>query len=101
ELIRLGNQATLYRQTELALRLQALSDRLSDELDAEEEINNQAGIQPCPPQLSVPTAQSIVRASVLAAVQRRMPYCHINATGLGLTYAARRSFMQQCLRVVP
>ena len=42
ELARLASRAILYRQPGLALRLQRAGDGLSDELDEEEEINQQA-----------------------------------------------------------
>jgi hypothetical protein len=44
ELARLASRAILYRQSGLALRLQRAGDGLSDELDDEEEINQQAKI---------------------------------------------------------
>ena len=44
ELARLASRAIRYRQPGLALRLQRAGDGLSDELDEEEEINQQANI---------------------------------------------------------
>src|SRR5262249_40450644 len=52
QLSRLSSRAILYRAPGLALSLQQAGDRLSDELDEEEEINSQSGIPytlyPCP-----------------------------------------------------
>ena len=97
ELARLASRAILYRQPGLALRLQAAADRLSDELDEEEEINNAAEIPyqifPCPAPLPYPA-----RAYVIAPIERRMPICRIAADALRLSFEARRARMQQCLR---
>jgi hypothetical protein len=98
ELARLASRAILYRQPGFALRLQAAADRLSDELDEEEEINNAADIPyqifPCPVPSPYPA-----RAYVLGAIERRMPVCRIQADALRLSFEARRSRMQQCLRL--
>ena len=52
QLSRLASRAILYRAPGLALSLQEAGDRLSDELDEEEETNQQAGmpytLYPCP-----------------------------------------------------
>ena len=45
QLSRLASRAILYRAPGLALSLQQAGDRLSDELDEEEEVNSQSGIQ--------------------------------------------------------
>lgn len=96
----LASKAILYRQPGLALRLQAAADRLSDELDEEEEINNIAEIPyqifPCPVPAIYPA-----RAIVLPAVERRMPSCRVAADALRLSFEARRARMQQCLRPRP
>ena len=98
ELARLASRAILYRQPGLALRLQAAGDRLSDELDEEEEINNAAEIPyqifPCPAPPPYPA-----RAYILGAIERRMPVCRFQADGLRLSFEARRARMQQCLRL--
>ena len=97
-LARLASRAILYRQPGLALRLQAAADRLSDELDEEEEINNAAEIPyqifPCPAPAPYPA-----RAYVLGAIERRMPVCRFQADALRLSFEARRARMQQCLRL--
>jgi hypothetical protein len=98
ELARLSSRAILYRQPGLALRLQRAGDGLSDELDEEEEINQQANIPytvyPCP----VSPASYPARAIVLRGIERRMPLCRRQADALRLSFDARRSLMQQCLR---
>jgi hypothetical protein len=97
ELARLASRAILYRQPGVALRLQAAADRLSDELDEEEEINNAAGIPyqifPCPAPLPYPA-----RAYVIGPIERRMPTCRIAADALRLSFEARRARVTQCLR---
>jgi hypothetical protein len=97
ELAYLASKALLYRQPGLALSLQATANRLSDELDEEEEINNAADIPyqvfPCPAALPYPA-----RAIVLGAIERRTARCRFEADALGLTFQARRSRMEQCLR---
>jgi hypothetical protein len=101
ELAHLASKALLYRQPGLVLRLQAAANRLSDELDEEEEINNAAEIPyqifPCP----VTPASYPARAIVIWAFERRMPRCRFEADTLALTFQARRSRMQQCLRPRP
>ena len=98
ELARLASRAILYRQPGLALRLQTAGDALSDELDEEEEINQQAGIPytvyPCP----VPAAPYPARAIALRAVEQRVPACRRQADALRVSFEARRRLMQQCLR---
>ena len=93
----LSSKAILYRQPGLALRLQAAADRLSDELDEEEEINNAAEIPyqifPCPVPAIYPA-----RAHVIGAIERRMPGCRIAANALRLSFEARRARVTQCLR---
>jgi hypothetical protein len=82
----------------LALRLQRAGDALSDELDEEEEINQQAGIPytvyPCP----VPAAPYPARAIALRLVEQRVPACRRQADALRVSFEARRRLMQQCLR---
>jgi hypothetical protein len=98
ELARLESRAILYRQPALALGLQRAGNALSDELDEEEEINQQAGIPytvyPCPALSPHPA-----RAYVLPLLEQRMPACRRQADALGQSFAARRSLMQQCLRL--
>jgi hypothetical protein len=98
ELAHLASKALLARQPGLALSLQAAANRLSDELDEEEEINNAAEIPyqifPCPAPSAYPA-----RAVVLGFIERRMPRCRAEADALGLTFQARRTRMQQCLRL--
>ena len=97
ELARLSSRAILYRQPGVALRLQAAADRLSDELDEEEEINNAAEIPyqifPCPAPLPYPA-----RAYVIGPIERRMPTCRTAADALRLSFEARRARVTQCLR---
>src|SRR5215467_10574940 len=94
ELARLASRAILYRQPGLALRLQ----RVGDELDDEEEINQQADIPytvyPCP----VPAAPYPARAIALRVVEQRVPACRRKADALRVSFEARRRLMQQCLR---
>src|SRR5262249_60514309 len=82
ELARLASRAILYRQPGLALRLQRAGDALSDELDEEEEINQQADIPytvyPCP----VPAAPYPARAIALRVVEQRVPTCRRQADAL-------------------
>jgi hypothetical protein len=98
ELARLASRAILYRQPGLALRLQGAGDALSDELDEEEEINQQADIPytvyPCP----VPAAPYPARAIALRVVEQRVPACRRKADALRVSFEARRRLMQQCLR---
>jgi hypothetical protein len=98
ELARLASRAILYRQPGLALRLQRAGDALSDELDEEEEINQQADIPytvyPCP----VPAAPYPARAIALRLVEQRVPACRRQADALRVSFEARRRLMQQCLR---
>ena len=97
ELARLASRAILYRQPGVALHLQRAADRLSDELDEEEEINNAAEIPyqifPCPAPLPYPA-----RAYVIGPIERRMPACRIAADALRLSFEARRARVTQCLR---
>jgi hypothetical protein len=99
ELARLASRAILHRQPGLALRLQQAGDLLSDALDEEEMINQQADIPftvyPCP----APPGPYPARAYVLAIIAQKMPACREEATVLGLSFAARRARMQQCLRI--
>ena len=98
ELARLASRAILYRTPGLALRLQRAGDRLSDELDEEEKINNAAEIPfeifPCPAPRPYPA-----RAFVIPAMERRMAACRVEADALRLSFEARRALMQQCLRL--
>jgi hypothetical protein len=98
ELARLASRAILYRLPGLALELQAAGNRLGDELDEEEIINQAAGIPytvyPCP----VASQPYPARATFLFLVERRMPTCRREADTLRLSFAARRTLVQQCLR---
>jgi hypothetical protein len=77
---RRAGPAIRYHQSGLALELQRAADRLSDELDEEEAVNDQAGIPysgyPCLiVQPSYPSRASVLRfieARVPPAVARRM-----------------------------
>jgi hypothetical protein len=97
ELTRLASRAILYRQPGVALSLQRAADRLSDELDEEEEINNAAEIPyqifPCPAPLPYPR-----RAYVIGPIERLMPACRVAADALRLSFEARRARVTQCLR---
>ncbi len=99
ELARLASRAILYRQPGLALRLQRAGDLLSDALDQEEMINQQADVPftvyPCP----APPGPYPARPYVLRIVAQLMPACREEANALGLSFAARRARMQQCLRI--
>ena len=99
ELARLASRAILYRQPGLALSLQRAADALSDELDEEEEVNHQADIPysvyPCP----APPAPYPARAIVLRLVVPRVPACRRQADAVRVSFEARRTLMQQCLRV--
>jgi len=98
EIARLANRAILSRQPSQALHLQRVGDALSDELDEEERINGQADIRyadyPCPAVSPYPA-----RAHVLRLVEQSMPTCRRRADALRLSFAARRSLMQQCLQI--
>jgi hypothetical protein len=98
ELSRLASRAVLYRLPGLALELQAAGNRLSDELDEEEMINQAADIPytvyPCP----VEGPPYPARAAVLYLVEVRMPTCRTKADALRASFAARRTLIQQCLR---
>jgi hypothetical protein len=99
ELARLSSRTILYRQSGLALSLQRAGDVLSDELDEEEEINQQANIPytvyPCP----APPAPYPLRPTVLRIIAPRAPACRVRANALRVSFDARRSLMQQCLRI--
>ena len=99
ELARLANRAIRYRQLGLALELQRAADRLSDELDEEEAVNDQAGVPysvyPCP----VPAAAYPPRAVVLRFIEQRVPACRRKADAARTSFDARQTLMQQCLRV--
>jgi hypothetical protein len=99
ELARLASRAILFRRPGLALSLQAAGDRLSDELDFEEETNQQAQVPfreyPCP----APPPPYPARAYVLIVVAQRMPACRLKANVLRVSFEARRALMQQCLRI--
>jgi hypothetical protein len=98
QLSRLASRAILYRAPALALSLQQAGDRLSDELDEEEETNQQAGmpytLYPCPVPAPYPP-----RALVLRIVDAKSPACRRRADALRVSFDARRSLMQKCLRV--
>jgi hypothetical protein len=98
ELARLASRAILYRLPDLASVLQDAGNRLGDELDEEEIINQAAGIPytvyPCP----VPGSAYPGRATFLFMAERRMPTCRREADALRLSFAARRTLVQQCLR---
>jgi hypothetical protein len=98
ELARLANAAVANRQSGLARSLERVADRLSDELDEEEITNNLAGIPyqvfPCP----VPASSYPARAYVLPAVERRMPFCRVQADALRVSFEPRRARIEQCLR---
>jgi len=98
-LARLSNRAIRYHQYGLALEVQRAADRLGDELDEEEAINDQAGIPysgyPCVVvQPSYPS-----RAVVLRFIEARAPSCRRKADAARTSFDARRTLMQQCLRV--
>jgi len=99
ELARLANRAVRFHQPGLALELQRAGDRLGDELDEEEAINDQAGIPyggyPC--LVLQPSYPS--RAAVLAFIEPRMPACRRKADAARTSFDARRALMQQCLRL--
>ena len=99
ELARLANAAVANRQTGLALSLERVADRLSDELDEEEAINLVAGFSyaeyPCPAATPAPVA----RAAVLRAIDRSAPACSRQANGRLMSFNARRIFMSDCLRL--
>jgi hypothetical protein len=98
DLARLASKAIQAGQLGLALRLEKAGDGLSDELDQEEEINDAArmtyDVYPCPRATSAYTA----RADMLRLVERAAPICRRKAHALRVSFAARRTFMQQCLR---
>jgi hypothetical protein len=98
QLSRLASRAILYRAPGLALSLQQAGDRLSDELDEEEETNQQAGmpytLYPCPVPAPYPA-----RALVLRIVDAKAPACRRRADALRVSFEARRSLMQKCLRI--
>ena len=98
EVARLASRAILYRLPGLALDLQRAGNRLSDELDEEDQINLVANIPyivyPCP----IVTSAYPARAAVLWLVEQRMPECRRKADALGISFNARRNLMQQCLR---
>jgi hypothetical protein len=98
ELARLASRAVLYRLPDLALALQTAGNRLSDELDEEEIINQVADIPytvyPCP----VATSAYPARAIVLPLVDQRMLTCRARANAAQTAFAARRTLVQQCLR---
>jgi len=99
EVARIASRAILDRRPGLALRLQAAGDRLSDELDEEEEVNHEAEIPytvyPCP----APPGPYPARAVVLRIIAPKVPDCRRQADALRLSFDARRTLMQQCLRL--
>jgi hypothetical protein len=98
ELARLNNAAVSNRQTGLALSLQRVANRLSDELDEEEAINLMAGFSyaeyPCP----AATPAHVARATVLRPIEQAAPACRRQADVRLLSFNARRTFMGDCLR---
>ena len=99
ELARLASRAILYRQIGLAVRLQRAGDALSDEVDEEVGINQQADIPytiyPCP----VPPGVYPARAVLISPVDQRVPFCRRQMDALQVSFDARRSRMQKCLWV--
>jgi hypothetical protein len=99
DLARIASKALLYRQAGLALRLQTAGDRLGDELDVEEVINDEAGmtydVYPCP----AATSAYAARAQLLNPIDRRVPSCRGRANALRVSFAARRDVMQHCLHL--
>jgi hypothetical protein len=99
ELARLANRAIRYHQPGLALELQRAGDRLGDELDEEEAVNDQAGIPysgyPC----LVVQSSYHSRAAVLAFIEPRVPLCRRKADAARTSFDARRALMYQCLRL--
>jgi hypothetical protein len=99
ELARLSSRAVLYRLPGLALRLQRAGDSLSDELDQEEEVNRRADIPytvyPCP----APPGPYPARPLMLSLILPRMPACRVQADAVRVSFDARRTLMQQCLRI--
>ena len=99
ELARLANAAVANRQTGLALSLEKVADRLSDELDEEEAITFQAGFSyveyPCPAE----SQAYLARAAVLRAIDPVAPACRRQADVRLLSFKARRTFMWDCLRL--
>jgi hypothetical protein len=99
QIARLASRAILYRRPGLALALQRAGDALSDELDVEEEVNHQANVPftayPCP----APPGPYPARPAVLGFVLAKMPSCRREADALRLSFEARRTLMQQCLRL--
>jgi len=98
QLSRLASRAILYRAPGLALSLQQAGDRLSDELDEEEETNQQAGmpytLYPCPVPAPYPP-----RAPVLRILDAKAPACRRRADAARVSFDARRALMQRCLRI--
>ena len=97
ELARLASRAILYRLPGLALDLQAAGNRLGDALDEEEMINLVAGIPTLFPARwkagPIPRAQPCSISSwhgCLPAARK--------ADALRVSFAARQTLMQQCLR---
>jgi hypothetical protein len=99
ELARIEARALQYRQNGLVSRLEAVGDELSDELDVEEMINDEAGMTysefPCP----AATSPFAARARLLAPIERRMPACRRQANAVQVSFAARRDVMQHCLHL--
>jgi hypothetical protein len=97
EAARLASKALPFHQTGLVLRLQAAGDRLSDELDVEEALNDEASVTydeyPCPAGSSAYPG----RARLLNPIVRRLPSCHERANAVRVSFAARRDVVQHCL----
>src|SRR5262245_41579771 len=94
------NDALFNHAVGAALRLQAVANHLSDELDAEEAINDQSGYQPCEAPLASGGMSAIGRENLVRSIQQKLPLCQIKANALRMSLAARRELMRQCLRVV-
>ena len=92
QLSRLASRAILYRAPGLALSLQQAGDRLSDELDEEEEIAYT--LYPCPVPAPYPP-----RAPVLRILDAKAPACRRRADAARVSFDARRALMQRCLRI--
>jgi hypothetical protein len=99
ELAAIASKTVLYGPPGIVLPLQRAGDALSDALDQEEEINNQAGFDYAPYPCPTPSSPFTARAGILVLVNQRMPECRVKANALRLSFAARRNMMQQCLRV--
>jgi hypothetical protein len=96
---RSANDALFGHSRGLALKLQSVANRLSDELDVEEAINEQSVYHPCETPVAS-GASAIDRASFVRRVRQRLPFCQTKADALRVTFAARRELMRDCLRMI-